>query len=153
MQFRILGSLSVVGNGKVAALGPPKQRALLAILLTRVGEVVPLERLIELLWATAAPRTAGHSIQIYVSDLRRAFEPLGGSDLLVTRQPGYLLDLDPDSVDAWRFERLVKEGTRLLEDGDLDAGRSRFARRSACGAARPCRTFRTRSSPSPLPDG
>ena len=124
MQFRILGSLSVVGNGRVAALGPPKQRALLAILLTRIGEAVPVDRLIELLWGTAAPRTADHSIQIYVSDLRRAFEPLGGSDLLVTRQPGYVLDVDPDSVDAWRFERLVKEGTRLLEDGDQDAGRS-----------------------------
>ena len=126
LQFRILGSLSVVGNGSVAALGPPKQRALLAILLTRIGEIVPVERLIELLWGTAAPRTADHSIQIYVSDLRRAFEPLGGSDLLVTRQPGYVLDLDPDSVDAWRFERLVKEGTRLLEDGDQDAGRSKI---------------------------
>jgi DNA-binding SARP family transcriptional activator len=59
-----------------------------------------------------------------VSDLRRAFEPLGGSDLLGTRQHGYVLDGDPDSVDAWRFERLVKEGTRLLEDGDQEAGRS-----------------------------
>ena len=126
LQFRILGSLSVVGNGNVAALGPPKQRALLAILLTRIGETVPVERLIELLWGTAAPRTADHSIQIYVSDLRRAFEPLGGSDLLVTRQAGYALDLDPDSVDAWRFERLVKEGTRLLEDGDQDAGRAKI---------------------------
>jgi basic membrane lipoprotein Med (substrate-binding protein (PBP1-ABC) superfamily)/DNA-binding SARP family transcriptional activator len=124
LQFRILGSLSVVGNGRVAALGPPKQRALLAILLTRIGEVVPQERLIELLWGAAAPRTADHSIQIYVSDLRRAFEPLGGSDRLVTRQPGYVLEVDPDSVDAWRFERLVKEGTRLLEVGDQDAGRS-----------------------------
>ena len=59
-----------------------------------------MERLIELLWGTAAPRTADHSIQIYVSDLRRAFEPLGGSDPLATRQRGYVLDLDPDSVDA-----------------------------------------------------
>lgn len=124
MQFRILGSLSVVGNGSVAALGPPKQRALLAILLTRIGEVVPVELLIELLWGTAAPRTADHSIQIYVSDLRRAFERLGGSDLLVTRQPGYVLDVDSDSVDAWRFERLVKEGMRLLEEGDQETGRS-----------------------------
>jgi basic membrane lipoprotein Med (substrate-binding protein (PBP1-ABC) superfamily)/DNA-binding SARP family transcriptional activator len=124
VQFRILGSLSVVGNGKVAALGPPKQRALLAILLTRVGQVVPLERLIELLWGETAPRTADHSIQIYVSDLRRAFEPLGGSDRLITRQPGYVLDVDPDSVDAWRFDRLVRDGTRLLEGGDVDAGRT-----------------------------
>jgi basic membrane lipoprotein Med (substrate-binding protein (PBP1-ABC) superfamily)/DNA-binding SARP family transcriptional activator len=124
VQFRILGSLTAVGNGSVAALGPPKQRALLAILLTRIGEAVSVDRLIELLWGTAAPRTAEHSIQIYVSDLRRAFEPLGSSDLLVTRQPGYVLDVDPDAVDAWRFERLVKEGTRLVEDGDRDGGRA-----------------------------
>lgn len=124
MQFRILGSLTVVGNGKVAALGPPKQRALLAILLTRTGTVVPVEQLVELLWGESAPRTAEHSIQIYVSDLRRALEPLGGSDQLVTRQPGYVLEADPDSVDAWRFERLVKEGTGLLEGGDPHAGRS-----------------------------
>jgi basic membrane lipoprotein Med (substrate-binding protein (PBP1-ABC) superfamily)/DNA-binding SARP family transcriptional activator len=114
----------VVGNGRVAALGPPKQRAVLAILLTRIGEVVPVERLIELLWGEAAPRTADHSIQIYISDLRRAFEPLGGADRLVTRQPGYVLEVDPDSVDAWMFERLVREGMRLLEGGDQDAGRS-----------------------------
>ena len=153
MQFRILGSLSIVGNGRVAALGPPKQRALLAILLTRIGEVVPVERLIELLWGAAAPRTADHSIQIYVSDLRRAFEPLGGSDLLVTRQPGYVLDLDPDSVDAWRFERLLKEGTRLLEDGDQDAGRAKIREALGLWWGPRRRTFRTRSSPSPLPDG
>jgi basic membrane lipoprotein Med (substrate-binding protein (PBP1-ABC) superfamily)/DNA-binding SARP family transcriptional activator len=124
LQFRILGPLSVVGDGRVAALGPPKQRALLAILLTRIGEVVTVERLIELLWGEAAPRTADHSVQIYISDLRRAFEPLGGSDRLVTRHSGYVLEVDPDSVDAWRFERLVREGMRLLEDGDQDAGRS-----------------------------
>jgi basic membrane lipoprotein Med (substrate-binding protein (PBP1-ABC) superfamily)/DNA-binding SARP family transcriptional activator len=124
VQFRILGSLSVVGNGRAAALGPPKQRAVLAILLSRIGEIVPVERLIELLWGAVPPRTAEHSIQIYISNLRRAFEPLGGSERLVTRQPGYVLDVDPDSVDAWRFERLVKDGTRLLEDGDQDAGRS-----------------------------
>ena len=141
MQFRILGSLAVVGDGKVAALGPPKQRALLAILLTRVGEVVPLERLVEQLWGSAAPRTADHSIQIYVSDLRRAFEPLGGADLLVTRQPGYVLDAAPDSVDAWKFERLVREGTRLLEDGDQDAGRATIREALALWSGPPLADF------------
>jgi DNA-binding SARP family transcriptional activator len=120
----MLGSLAVVGNGSVASLGPPKQRALLAILLTRIGEVVSVERLIDLLWGAGAPRTAEHSIQIYVSDLRRAFEPLGGSDVLVTRQPGYLLDVDAESVDAWRFERLARDGMRLLDDGEREAGRA-----------------------------
>ena len=53
---------------------------------------MPLDRLITLLWGEGAPRTALHSIEIYVSGLRRALEPLGASDVIVTRPPGYLLD-------------------------------------------------------------
>lgn len=124
MQFTILGSLSVVGNGEVAELGPPKQRALLAVLLVNAGQIVPVDRLIELLWGATAPRTADHSIQIYVSELRHTFEALGGSGVLVTRQPGYVLQADPTSIDAWNFERQLQEGKQLLEGDDQDAGRS-----------------------------
>lgn len=124
MQFRILGPLAATGNGMVAELGPPKQRALLAVLLMHPGEIVPVERLIELLWGPRAPRTAYHSVQIYVSALRRGFEALGEEDLLVTRPPGYLLAADRSSIDAWKFERLVEQGARLLDVGDQEAGRS-----------------------------
>jgi basic membrane lipoprotein Med (substrate-binding protein (PBP1-ABC) superfamily)/DNA-binding SARP family transcriptional activator len=124
MQFRMLGALEVVADGAVAELGPPKQRALLASLLLHVGEIVSVDRLTELLWGENAPRTAAHSIQMYVSDLRRALEPLGGSDLIITRQPGYVLEVDPDSIDAWQFERHIREGVRLLEAGDPEAGRA-----------------------------
>ena len=79
MDFRLLGALEVSANGAVADLGPPKQRALLAILLLHAGEIVPIDRLIDLLWGEHPPRTAAHSIQIYVSDLRRALESLGGA--------------------------------------------------------------------------
>jgi basic membrane lipoprotein Med (substrate-binding protein (PBP1-ABC) superfamily)/DNA-binding SARP family transcriptional activator len=124
MQFRVLGTLEATTDGAFADLGPPKQRALLASLLLHVGEIVPVDQLIDLLWGSATPRTAPHSIQIYVSNLRRAFEPLGGADLIVTRQPGYLLDADRDSIDAYRFERLVHEGVRMLEAGERDEGRA-----------------------------
>lgn len=124
MQFRVLGSLDVVADGAVVALGPPKQRALLASLALHVGEIVSVDRLTELLWGEDAPRTAAHSIQIYVSDLRRALEPLGGSDLILTRHPGYVLQAERDSIDAWQFERLVRDGVRMLEAGDREAGRS-----------------------------
>ncbi len=122
MEFRVLGSLAAVGDSTVVELGPPKQRALLAILLLHAGQIVPVDRLINLLWGERAPRTAPHSIEIYVSGLRRALEPLGASEVIVTRPPGYVLEADRASIDAWRFEQLVRDGARLLESGDAERG-------------------------------
>ena len=121
MDLRILGSLEVAGLDGVAALGPPKQRALLAVLALHVGEIVSVDRLIDALWPSDPPRTAAHSIQIYVSDLRKALTRVGG-DPIVTRAPGYVLQAPPDSVDAGRFERLANDGVRLLQAGDHSGG-------------------------------
>ena len=97
-----------------------------------------MERLIELLWGTDVPRTADHSIQIYVSEPPARVRAAGGDrTLLVTRQPGYALDVDPDSVDVWRFEHLVKEGHAAARGRDEDEAARPFARRSACGAPAP----------------
>lgn len=128
MEFRVLGSIAAVADGATAELGPPKQRALLAVLLMHVGEIVPVDQLIELLWGEDAPRTAPHSIQIYVSELRKALEPVGGSDSIVTRPPGYALEADRESIDAWQFERLVHDGAQQLEAGDHDGGRAALER-------------------------
>ena len=122
MDFRLLGALEVSAGGVAADLGPPKQRALLAILVLHVGEIVPIDRLIELLWGDSPPRTANHSIQIYVSDLRKAFEALGAKGVLSTRSPGYQLNADADSIDIRQFEARVREGRRKLREGDPDTG-------------------------------
>jgi basic membrane lipoprotein Med (substrate-binding protein (PBP1-ABC) superfamily)/DNA-binding SARP family transcriptional activator len=122
MDFRILGSLEATAGAAVADLGPPKQRALLTILLLHAGEIVPVDRLTESLWPEGPPRTAAHSIQIYVSELRKALAPLAAHDLIVTRHPGYELRADDEEIDARRFERLVDEGLRHLEAGDQAAG-------------------------------
>ncbi len=122
MQFRILGSLEAVAGGAAADLGPPKQRALLAILLLHVGEIVSIDRLIDALWPGQPPRTAAHSIQIYVSELRKALASLDAGELIVTRQPGYQLLAAQDSIDAGQFERLVDEGLQLLHGGDRAGG-------------------------------
>ena len=118
MEFRVLGALEAGAGSAVADLGPPKQRALLAILVLHVGEIVPVDRLIELLWGDGAPRTAAHSVQIYVSDLRKVLEPMAGRRLIHTRPPGYQLEASADDVDARRFERLVASGLAEMESGD-----------------------------------
>ncbi|HET9853392.1 MAG TPA: BTAD domain-containing putative transcriptional regulator [Candidatus Limnocylindrales bacterium] len=123
MSFRILGALEAAGPGGTAiALGPPKQRALLAILLLRAGELIPAEQLIELLWGDRAPRTAAHSIHIYISELRRLLEPILGPDAIRTRPPGYQLQVPADEIDASRFERLTMGGTQALASGERVAG-------------------------------
>jgi DNA-binding SARP family transcriptional activator len=124
MEFRILGPLEVVDDGRTVALGGSKQRALLAILLLRANEVVSRDRLIEDLWGERAPETASTALHGYVSQLRKALKPRRGEDehqLLITRAPGYLLRVDPEQFDLRRFERLVREAKSELVEGDAQA--------------------------------
>jgi DNA-binding SARP family transcriptional activator len=105
MEFRILGPLEVVEAGRLIALGGSRQRALLALLLTRANEVVSTDRLIDALWGARPPKTAANSLQYHVSQLRKSLAP---SDRIVTRERGYLIRVEPDELDLARFERLVE---------------------------------------------
>ncbi len=114
VEFRILGPLQVLRDGQAVEPGSPKQRALLLNLLVHHGQVVPRDRLIEDLWAGSPPSTGLGVLQNYVSQLRRAL----GADVVVTRGPGYALEVEPGDVDSVRFERLVGEARAALERGD-----------------------------------
>jgi DNA-binding SARP family transcriptional activator len=105
MEFGLLGTLEVRAGGGPLALGAPKQRALLAFLLLHANHVVARERLIDALWGDDPPESAPKSVQVYVSRLRKLL-PAG---MLVTRPPGYVLEVEPDTLDLGRFERLVAE--------------------------------------------
>ncbi|MCF3172266.1 AAA family ATPase [Streptomyces sioyaensis] len=130
LQLTVLGPMSARHDGRDLPLGPPRRRALLALLLIRLGRVVPTELLIEELWGEEPPRQAVATLQSHVSHLRRALQPASGPDrptVLRHRAPGYVLELAPEQLDACRFERLVAEGRRLLEQRDPLAARDRFA--------------------------
>lgn len=71
LEFRILGPFEVVEGQKPVLLGGPRQRALLAILLLRRGEVLSSDRLIDQLWGDRPPATAAKTLQGYVSHLRK----------------------------------------------------------------------------------
>lgn len=126
MEYRLLGALEVVSNGTRVELGPPKQRAVLAVLLLHAGEVVSTDHLIEQVWGDHPPRTAAHSVQLYISDLRRSLEPVGDETSIETRAPGYLLRVETGYIDLRRFERLVAEGGRAKAGGDVAEVASRF---------------------------
>jgi len=114
MEFRILGRLEAIERGQRLELGGSRQRALLAVLLLHRGEAVSLDRLVDELWGEHPPPTATKTIQVYVSRLRKVL----GTGTLETRGRGYLLAVDPDAVDADRFDSLAAEGRRALEAGD-----------------------------------
>jgi DNA-binding SARP family transcriptional activator len=105
-EFRILGPLEVLEDHRPIPLGGTRQRALLAILLTRANEVISTDRLIDDLWGEAPPRTALNTLQYYVSQLRK----LLGADRIVTQPPGYVIRIGPDELDLERFEGLVEGG-------------------------------------------
>jgi DNA-binding SARP family transcriptional activator len=109
LEFRILGPLEVSDETGHVALGGPRQRALLAILVLEAGRVVSTDRLVDLLWEREPPKTATASLQNSVARLRRAL----GADVIETRAPGYLLDVEPGQIDARRFETKLGDARRL----------------------------------------
>jgi DNA-binding SARP family transcriptional activator len=109
VEFRILGPLEVVEQGRSLALGGARQRALLALLLTRANEVVSTDRLIDELWGERAPKAAANALQYHVSRLRKLLAP---SHAIITKEPGYLIRVELEELDLLRFERLVEEGQR-----------------------------------------
>ena len=120
VEFRILGPLEVTSDGGPIRLGGPKQRAVLAVLLLRANEVVPVEQLVDALYDGAAPATAAGQVRDHVSQLRKGLGPEAES-ILETRSPGYLIHVEPDALDAQRFESMVDAASRELEGGDARA--------------------------------
>jgi class 3 adenylate cyclase len=105
LEVRLLGPLEAGVEGRPVELPRKKQRELLALLALRAGEVVSIDRLVDELWGEAPPKAAVGSLQNIVSELRKVLPP----QVLVTRAPGYLLDIEREAVDAHRFERLARE--------------------------------------------
>ncbi len=126
VQFRILGPLEVISGREPVPLSAAKERSLLASLVLRANQVVSRDRLYEVLWGETPPATSAMTLNTYVSHLRSALEPdrarRGEARALLTRDPGYLLAVDPDDVDALRFERLVREGLQAVAAGDAAGG-------------------------------
>lgn len=135
MRFGILGPAEVrPDDASPLAVGGPKVRALLSSLLLAAGRVVTAEQLIDAVYGTEPPARAVNALQAQVSRLRRLLggHRFGGRpfrDLLVHHPAGYLLAVEPDDVDALRFERLAAEGRRRLAAGE-HAGAAEHLRRA-----------------------
>ena len=80
----------------------------------RAGRVVPLDQIVDGLWPEHPPARAAATVQVFVSNLRRALEPDrprgAPGTVLVTASRGYQLAVEPGSVDAQEFVRLAEQG-------------------------------------------
>jgi DNA-binding SARP family transcriptional activator len=118
VEFRILGPLEVLADRRVLSIQSSRQRALLALLVMNANRVLSPDRILDAVWADQAPASGTKVLAFHVSRLRdalapgrRAGEPTGG---LETEAGGYVLRVDPDAIDAARFERLAREAHRRL---------------------------------------
>ena len=120
MRIRLFGTLEVVADdGTVVPLNGAKLRTLLALLALDAGKVVAADRLIDCVYGSQLPQRADNALQLLVSKLRQVLKA-GGRDapVIVTRSPGYLLEVPADEVDVLRYPALVAEGRALLEAGE-----------------------------------
>lgn len=114
----MLGPLHVIDGERTVSLGPPKQRALLALLLIRRNEVLATDRIIDALWGEDAPPGALKTLHVYVAGLRKTLEPARPArsppERLVTRRPGYTLRVEDAELDAVVFEQRLVAAEELL---------------------------------------
>ena len=118
VEFGILGPLEIAAGGQPLPVQGARTRAVLAMLLVHANQVVPADRLTAELWAGQPADRAAASLQVRVSQLRKALRAAGEADRLVTRPPGYLIRVTPGELDAPRFEHLARDGETALAAGD-----------------------------------
>lgn len=130
VQWRALGPVEAVVGGRPVDLGPPRQRALFGLLLSRVDRLVATDVLIDELWSGDPPAAAMTSLRTYVSNLRRVLEPdrapRAPTTVLHTRTPGYLLDSCGVEYDVHQFTRHVTAGREALGRADPERALDEF---------------------------
>lgn len=130
LRIQLLGPVRVWRDGQEVPLGPPKQRAVLALLASRAGEVVGVDHIIDALWDGDIPQTATNGVHTYVAGLRRALEPGRGrraaGSILTSVSGGYCLRMDPEQVDATLFARRHARARRARTGGSPDEAVRRY---------------------------
>ena len=114
MRVNILGPLEVEAGGRPAEIGGHRLRALLTRLALDPGRTVSTEALATAVWGDDLPAEQANALQSLVSRLRRALP----EDVVRSASGGYRLEVEPEAVDAVRFEQAAREGREALRRGD-----------------------------------
>jgi DNA-binding SARP family transcriptional activator len=114
VDFRILGPLQVLDEGRDVTPRRAKQRALLAALLLHGNELISADRLIDQVWGDEPPPTAGKALQGHVSALRK----LVGTTRIETESGGYRLGVHVGELDVDRFDSAVRAAKAVADPAD-----------------------------------
>jgi len=126
VEIKVLGPLEVSVGGVSIVPTASKPSQLLAMLALNAGHVVSLAALTDEIWDYQPPRSGVPTLHTYILKLRKKLQDAlageGGGitskDILTTRRAGYLLNLEPNDVDAVRYDRLSMAGRRAVNEGD-----------------------------------
>jgi DNA-binding SARP family transcriptional activator len=118
-SFRVLGPVGAWTDERQLVLAGPLQVKLLAFFLLSANRAVSADAVIDAVWG-AEREGAAKRLQMGVYRLRRALAPLDGPDgsRLRTVSSGYLMVVGPDELDAEVFAERVRDGRRVLQDGE-----------------------------------
>ena len=129
LEFGVLGPLQLSVDGTPMALGPPKQRAVLAMLVINRNRPVGVESLINAVWDQSPVPAARASIQTYVSNLRRLLDDAGidTHTVLASAPPGYRLTVADVDCDLGRFTTEKTAGIRAAAAGRFEQASSHLS--------------------------
>ncbi|MCG5218033.1 AfsR/SARP family transcriptional regulator [Streptosporangium sp. KLBMP 9127] len=117
MEFRILGPLRVLVDGRRLRLGGPRQQTVLSCLLLDANRPIAAERLVQAIYGEAPPTTSRNQLQIAVSALRRLFADQGHPGIITTQAWGYAIAVDSARLDSHRFQELVGRAREARDTG------------------------------------
>ncbi len=126
MNFLLLGPLSVRLNAREVHVSAPRQRVVMAALLLNANRVISVDRITEYVWDGAPPPSAAATVRTYVMRLRQSLGEHASARIL-TRAPGYLLELGEHESDLGQFTAHRRRAAELAERGDLEGSSAELA--------------------------
>ncbi len=118
LEFRLLGDVAVLVDGRPLHLGGTRQRSVITLLLLQRNRPVATASIADRLWPDEQPLTAIKTVQVYVSRLRHILGP--EADRITSHSTGYRLTAADDEVDAARFEGGLRLAREAVASGSTD---------------------------------